>query len=106
MAPEIKAKKRIVTSYRNLSDELKELMRQQYPDGYTNNMIRVEKGPGDFFYAVILETEDINYLVKVDVKIDDEIEDDDDKEYYDDEIKGADEIEESSSDDDDDDNEA
>ncbi|UKI39699.1 MAG: hypothetical protein L6V35_02345 [Alistipes putredinis] len=41
---------------------------------------------------MVLETEDINYLVKVDVKIDD-IEDEDEKDYFDDpEIGGADEI--------------
>ena len=55
-------------------------------------MIRIDKGQGNFFYAVVLETEDINYLVKVDVKIDD-IEDEDEKDYFDDpEIGGADEI--------------
>lgn len=102
MATEIKAKKRVVISYRNLPENLQELLKSQYPEGYTNSMIRVEKEPGNFFYAVILETDDVNYLVKVDVKIDDDVDEDDDKEYYDDEIKGADDIEESTSDDDDD----
>ena len=32
------------------------------------------------------------YMVKIDVKIDDNAQEDDDKDYYDDEIKGADEI--------------
>lgn len=47
---------------------------------------------GDFFFAVPFETEEVSYLVKIDVKIDDLTDDDDDKEYYDDEIKGADQI--------------
>ena len=47
--------------------ELQEKLRQQYPNGYTESMIRIDKGQGNFFYAVVLETEDINYLVKVDI---------------------------------------
>jgi hypothetical protein len=41
---------------------------------------------------VAFETEEVSYLVKIDVKVDDITDDDDDKEYYDDEIKGADQI--------------
>ena len=89
---ENKTKKRLIISYHNLSEELQEKLRQQYPNVYTESMIRIDKGQGNFFYAVVLETEDINYLVKVDVKIDD-IEDEDEKDYFDDpEIGGADEI--------------
>ncbi len=93
-------KKRLIVSYHNLSPELQEELKQQYPAGYTDKMIRIDKPQGDFFYAVLLETPDINYLVKVDVKIDDDPEEEEDKGYYDDEIKGAEEI---ASDDDDDD---
>jgi hypothetical protein len=93
-------KKRLIVSFHNLSPELQEELRRQYPTGYTDKMIRIEKGSGDFFYAVLLETAEINYLVKVDVKIDDDPEEEEDKGYYDDEIKGAEEI---ASDDDDDD---
>lgn len=86
-------KKRLVVSYKNLSPELKEEVRQRYPYGYADQMIRVEKGPGDFFYAIVLETADISYLIKVDVKVDDRPEEEEEKDYYDDsEIKGADEI--------------
>jgi hypothetical protein len=55
-------------------------------------MIRVDKPNGDFFFAVTFETEEVSYLVKISVKIDDITDDDDDKDYYDDEIKGADQI--------------
>ncbi len=99
------AKKRLVVSYKNLSEELKAELRKQYPNGYSENMIRVDKGPGDFFYAIVLETELASYLIKVDVKIDDgNTDDDDDKEYYDDDIKGAEDIiDDNISDDEDDD---
>ena len=72
----------MIISHHNLPQELQEQLRQQYPNGFTDAMIRIDKGPGDFFYAVVLETEDINYLVKVDVKIDDYIQDEEEKDYY------------------------
>lgn len=99
---ENKPKKRLIISYHNLPVELQEKLKEQYPTGYTEAMMRIDKAPGDFFYAVVLETEDVNYLVKVDVKIDD-MEDEEDKDFFDgdDDIKGADEIIDSSDDEDD-----
>lgn len=85
-------KKRLVVSFNNLPVELQEEVKAAYPAGYTDSMIRVDKPNGDFFYAVSFETEEVSYLVKIDVKIDDISEEDDDKDYYDDEIKGADQI--------------
>ena len=85
-------KKHIVTSFHNLSVEMQEAVREQYPLGFSDAMMRIDKPNGDFFYAVPFDTEEIAYLVKIDVKIDDNSQDDDDKDYSDDEIKGADEI--------------
>ena len=85
-----KSKKRVVVSYKNLSPELQEEIKKQYPNGYTDSMLRVDKGPGNFFYTIMLETEEVSYLVKVDVKVDDQVEDEDDKDYYSDEIKETD----------------
>ena len=85
-------KKHIATSFHNLSVEMQEAVREQYPLGFSDAMMRIDKPNGDFFYAVPFDTEEIAYLVKIDVKIDDNSQDDDDKDYYDDEIKGADEI--------------
>ena len=55
---EKKQKKRVAISYKNLSPELRDEVKKQYPNGYTDHMIRIDKGPGDFFYAIVLETED------------------------------------------------
>lgn len=87
-----KAKKHIVTSFHNLPTALQEAVREKYPLGFTDAMMRVDKPNGDFFYAVPFDTDEVAYLVKIDVKIDDHSQDDDDKDYYDDEIKGADEL--------------
>ena len=78
-------KKHIATSFHNLSPELQEAVKAKYPLGFTDAMIRVDKPNGDFFYAVPYDTDEIAYMVKIDVKVDD-------KDYYDDEIKGADDI--------------
>ena len=83
MAKQNIVKKHIATSFHNLSPELQEAVKAKYPLGFTDAMIRVDKPNGDFFYA---------YMVKIDVKVDDNSHDDDDKDYYDDEIKGADDI--------------
>ncbi len=86
------AKKHVVTSFHNLSAELQEAVREKYPLGFTDAMMRVDKPNGDFFYAVPFDTDEVAYLVKIDVKIDNGATEEDDKDYYDDEIKGADEL--------------
>lgn len=91
-------KKHIVTSYRNLSPEMQEAVKEKYPIGFTDAMMRVDKPNGDFFYAVPFDTEEVAYLVKIDVKIDDNAQEEDEKDYYDDEIKGADDIQDDSAD--------
>ena len=97
MAPS--AKKRLVTSFNNLAPELQDAVKAAYPLGYTDYMMRIDKPNGDFFFAVPFETEEISYLVKIDVKIDEAPTDDDDKDYYDDDLKGADELANDDSDD-------
>lgn len=98
MAKQNTMKKHIVTSFHNLSPELQDAVKRFYPLGFTEAMIRVDKPNGDFFYAVPFDTEDIAYLVKIDVKIDDNSQEEDDKDYYDDDIKGADDLQDDGSD--------
>ena len=64
-------KKHIATSFHNLSPELQEAVKAKYPLGFTDAMIRVDKPNGDFFYAVPYDTDEIAYMVKIDVKVDD-----------------------------------
>ena len=92
MAKQNTTKKHIVTSLHNLTPELQEKVRALYPLGFTDAMMRIDKPNGDFFYAVSFDTDEVAYLVKIDVKIDDNAQDDDEKDYYDEEIKGADEL--------------
>ena len=85
-------KRKSVISFNNLPLEIQEAVKAFYPYGYAEAMMRIDKPNGDFFFAVTFETEEVSYLVKIDVKIDEITDDEDDKEYYDDEIKGADQI--------------
>ncbi len=78
-------KKRLVVSFKNLPEELKEELNAQYPNGYGENLIKVNKSATEFFYAVPFETEDTKYLVKIDVKVDLNHEDEEEEDSYSDE---------------------
>ena len=94
-------KKRVVVKFENLTPELQDEVKKKYPGGFTDHMIRVDKGPGDFFYGVVYETDDTSYFVKINVNIDDNVEEEEDKDYYSDDIKGAEEIADTADDGDD-----
>lgn len=65
-----KGKRSVIISYDKTSDEIKLLLAERYPDGYANYIIKYPKPDGTFFFAVSLDTDEANYLIKVDVKID------------------------------------
>ena len=90
MAPSTKI--RLVVSLKNMTPELQEEVKAAYPAGFADYMMRIPKPNGEFFFAVPFETEEISYLVKIDVKIDDASHEEEDKDYYDDDLKGADEL--------------
>jgi len=46
-----------------------EAIRKKYPDGYADYIIKVATNNNGHFYAITVETENANYLVKVSVKI-------------------------------------
>ncbi|MBR1850068.1 MAG: hypothetical protein IJ789_01705 [Bacteroidales bacterium] len=76
-------KKNLIVSYKNLSDELKELFAETYPEGYKDHLQKTIKPSGEPIFVVPLETEDSVYMVKFEVKIDTAIADDDlDKDIY------------------------
>ena len=97
-ATTLPAKRRIVVGYNQLSPELIEMLNEKYPLGWRNSIMKVDKGAGNFFHAVMLDTEDVSYLIKVEVKIDSEITDDVEKDLFggmasDDDFVGEDEAE-------------
>jgi len=58
-------KKRIIKSYEKLSKDLKFMLLDIYPEGYSNQLIRLTNSQGENYFAVPLETEDTVYMVKV-----------------------------------------
>ncbi len=70
MATTKRHKKNLIVSYKNLADNLKELFKEAYPDGYESHITKFVKPTGDAIFVVPFETEDTAYMVKFDVKID------------------------------------
>ncbi len=79
-------KKRLIVNMNNLPAGVLEAIQKKYPDGYAYHVIKVPKGNNDFFYAITVDTENVSYLVKVNVKIDSIVESDE-KDPVDDDIE-------------------
>jgi DNA-directed RNA polymerase subunit delta len=61
-------KKKVVTDYSKLNDELLKLYDETYPTGIAGNTIRFPNAKGEIVTAVRLETADTIFLVKVSAK--------------------------------------
>ena len=86
-------KKRLVISYKNCPADVLQAIKEKYPFGYGDAIIKVQKPNGEFFHAITLDFEEISYLVKVDVKIDNLTEEEFEKQFgsgSDDNTDGAD----------------
>src|SRR5687767_12669246 len=59
------SKKRVIKSLENLSEDLRELLREQYPNGYESSITRITNAKKEPIFVFPLETEDATYLVKV-----------------------------------------
>lgn len=91
MNPHRTHKKNLIVSYKSLSADLLELLKEKYPDGYVDYIQRFEKPNGETIFVVPLETADTVYMIKFDVKIDTTYTDDDtEKDYFDEEVAKAD----------------
>lgn len=58
-------KKRVIKSYEKLDQSMKDLLEEKYPYGFTGNVIRLTNAQNETYFAVPLETEEANYLIKV-----------------------------------------
>jgi hypothetical protein len=61
------SKKRVIKSLDSLSEDLKELIKRQYPNGYESNITRIVSPKKEPLFVFPLETDDATYLVKVPV---------------------------------------
>ena len=74
-------KKKLVISYKNCTAKVIQAIKEKYPMGYGDAIIKVQKPNGEFFHAITLDFEDVSYLVKVDVKIDNLTEEEFEKQF-------------------------
>jgi hypothetical protein len=58
-------KKRVIKSLENLTENLRDLMHEQYPDGYEASITRIMNAKKEPIFVFPLETDDAVYLVKV-----------------------------------------
>jgi hypothetical protein len=58
-------KKRIIKSLENLTDDLRDLMKRQYPAGYDGSINRIKNAKNEPIFVFPLETADSVYLIKV-----------------------------------------
>ena len=70
MATTKKRKKNLIVSYKNLSEDLKALFKEAYPEGYSDYIQRFTKPNGETIFVVPFETDDTAYMVKFEMKID------------------------------------
>ena len=61
------SKKKVIKSLEKLSDDLLELLHNQYPNGYESSITRITNAKREPIFVFPLETEDATYLVKVPV---------------------------------------
>jgi hypothetical protein len=58
-------KKRVIKSLENISEDLRDLMRDQYPNGYEASITRITNAKKEPIFVFPLETQDATYLIKV-----------------------------------------
>jgi hypothetical protein len=59
------SKKRVIKSLDNLSEDLRELLRTQYPNGYEGSITRIINAKKEPIFVFPLETDDATYLIKI-----------------------------------------
>lgn len=59
------SKKRVIKSLENLTEDLRDLMRDQYPNGYEGSITRITNAKKEPIFVFPLETDDATYLIKV-----------------------------------------
>ncbi len=58
-------KKKVIKSLDSLSEDLRELMKKQYPLGYVNSITRINNAKKEPIFVFPLEADEATYLVKI-----------------------------------------
>jgi len=59
------SKKRVLKSLENLNEDLRDLLREQYPNGYEASITRIMNAKKEPIFVFPLETDDSIFLIKV-----------------------------------------
>src|SRR5436190_15661744 len=59
------SKKKVIKSLDGLDEELKDLLKQQYPNGYESSVTRIINAKKEPIFVFPLETDDATYLIKI-----------------------------------------
>ncbi|MCO5247678.1 MAG: hypothetical protein M9887_01840 [Chitinophagales bacterium] len=62
-------KKKIIVDYKNVPDDVLQLLAEKYPHGYKKAIIKFKNLKGEMVSAVPIETDDTSYLVKVSIQL-------------------------------------
>jgi hypothetical protein len=66
--------KRLIKDFKSISEEVMALINDQYPHGYEDNeLVTFVNAKGEFVKALEVRTEEIVYLIKLDRKLDEHI---------------------------------
>lgn len=63
------SKKKVIVDYKNVPDEVLQLLAEKYPHGYNKAIIKFQNAKGETVSAVPIETEETSYLVKVSTQL-------------------------------------
>ncbi len=97
-------KRRAIISFEKLTSEQKKKLEQDFPDGYLGSLTTIKTPTGEMLDALIWETEEIIYLVKINKaafrsSLDEEDDDFEEEDDLDTDIPVVDEEEEADTDD-------
>ena len=59
-----------VIKFEDLPKDALKALEKQYPDGWKAYIRKITKPSGDYFHAINVDTKNVSYLVKLEVKID------------------------------------
>ena len=59
------SKKRVIKSLDSLNEDLRDLLKEQYPNGYEASITRISTGKKEPIFVFPLETDDAVFLIKV-----------------------------------------
>lgn len=63
------AKKKIIVDYKNVPDDVLQMLAEKYPHGYKKDIIKFKNAKGEMVSAVPIDTDEVSYLVKVSVQL-------------------------------------